>query len=117
MLLINGHLQLVLVVCLSSICTHSRPALGGVDISWLLPSSGSANDAASARGPLARVAVELLVGGSSSEIRKQAAAFVKAIWRVLEGQTAVEAQQVIHSAVMITPVLRQWHLNERLWRV
>ena len=88
------------MLCLSSICTHPRPALGTVDIGWLLPPSGTVGDASPVRGPLARVAAELLVGGSSSEIRKQAAAVVKAIWRVLEGQSAVKAQQVLRKAAM-----------------
>jgi len=41
--------------------------------------------AAVAREPLPRLVAELVIGGASSEVRKEAAAVLKAVWRLLEG--------------------------------
>ena len=74
-----------------------RTGLRAFDISWLLPSSSEADEAAIAPGPLARIVAELLIGGASSEIRREAAALLKAVWRLLESQSSVQAQQVCPS--------------------
>ena len=66
-----------------------------LDVGSLVPSLGGADEAAVARDPLPRVIAELVIGGASSDIRKEAAAVLKAVWRLLEGQSSVEAQQVL----------------------
>ena len=72
-----------------------RSATQPPDVGWLVPSSGGHDEAVVAPGPLSRVIPELVIGGASSDIRREAAAVIKAVWRLLEGQRSVEAQQVV----------------------
>ncbi len=77
-----------------------RSASRPLDVGWLVPSPGGAAEAAAAREPLPRLVAELVIGGASSEIRKEAAGVLKAVWRLLEGQSSVEAQQVLFVAYL-----------------
>ena len=91
----------MLALQLSPACVYDRPAACILDTSWLLPSTDGGNDAVVLRGALPLIVAELLIGGCSSDIRRQAAAVIKAIWRLLEGQSAVKRQRVLAKAIVL----------------
>ena len=86
--------QLVVFLLTNARCLR-RSGLRPMDVRWLVPSHGGDDEAAVARGPLARITAELVIGGPASEVRREAAAVIKAVWRLQEGQRSVDAQQVV----------------------